>query len=464
MSNYVINKSDPAELPIQVGAKDIDETSFSITLLGQGVGQYGERLNENILHILENFASPTSPNFPTTGQLWYDKSNLDDQGKGILRVYDGTGFASITTIFVGTTAPTTPATGELWYDTSIPQLKIWDGGAWVSVADRYVLKSGDTMTGFLTLSADPINALHATTKQYTDTNSLIVPGGTRTVSDVATFQNTTTFDSTVILTTGTGVLNEGQGSNIAAASTTDIGAATGNYVEVTGSATINSLGTVQSGTRRVVRFTSAGSLLVHSGALLLPNGGADITTEINDIGQFISLGGGSWLCTDYTRATGGTVSGVSDVPTGSITAFGGTSAPSGWLLCDGAAVSRTTFAALRAVIGDAYGIGDGSTTFNVPDLRGRFPLGKDDMGGASANRVTATEADNLGQGTGAEEFTQTTSTLVAHSHTAGFPTVHGAGGSGRDTNTAGNPTGTTGSSNAQNLMNPYQTVNYIIKT
>lgn len=64
------------------------------------------------------------------------------------------------------------------------------------------------------------------------------------------------------------------------------------------------------------------------------------------------------------------------VEAGTIVATGRTTAPIGWLLCDGAAVSRTTFADLFAAIGTAYGIGDGSTTFNVPDLRQRFPLGK----------------------------------------------------------------------------------------
>jgi microcystin-dependent protein len=71
------------------------------------------------------------------------------------------------------------------------------------------------------------------------------------------------------------------------------------------------------------------------------------------------------------------------VPTGTIAGFGGTAAPTGWLLCDGAAVSRTTFSALFTAIGTAYGVGDGSTTFNVPDLRQRFPLGKATAGTGS---------------------------------------------------------------------------------
>jgi microcystin-dependent protein len=75
------------------------------------------------------------------------------------------------------------------------------------------------------------------------------------------------------------------------------------------------------------------------------------------------------------------------VPTGSMMAYAGSSAPSGWLLCAGQAVSRTTYAALFSAISTAYGAGDGSTTFNLPDLRGRIPAGKDDMGGTAASRL-----------------------------------------------------------------------------
>jgi microcystin-dependent protein len=84
------------------------------------------------------------------------------------------------------------------------------------------------------------------------------------------------------------------------------------------------------------------------------------------------------------------------VPTGSFIPFGGTSVPSGFLLCNGQAVSRTTYADLYAAIGTAYGNGDGSTTFNVPDMRGMFLRGHMDVGtvsgsgSASSNNATFT--------------------------------------------------------------------------
>jgi microcystin-dependent protein len=76
------------------------------------------------------------------------------------------------------------------------------------------------------------------------------------------------------------------------------------------------------------------------------------------------------------------------VPIGTMAPTGATAAPVGWLFCYGQAVSRTTYAALFAAIGIAFGAGDGFSTFNLPDLRGRLPVGADNMGGSAANRVT----------------------------------------------------------------------------
>lgn len=78
------------------------------------------------------------------------------------------------------------------------------------------------------------------------------------------------------------------------------------------------------------------------------------------------------------------------VRTGTLFDFAGPAAPEGYLLCGGQAVSRTTFAALFSVIGTAYGVGDGSTTFNLPDFRDRVAIGKGDMGGSEASRVSVT--------------------------------------------------------------------------
>jgi microcystin-dependent protein len=109
------------------------------------------------------------------------------------------------------------------------------------------------------------------------------------------------------------------------------------------------------------------------------------------------------------------------LPAGMVVPYAGTTAPSGWLLCYGQAVSRTTYATLFAVTSTTYGTGDGSTTFNIPDLRGRVVAGQDDMGGSSANRLTdqtgGLNGDTLGATGGAETHTLTEAQLAAHTHT-----------------------------------------------
>jgi microcystin-dependent protein len=141
--------------------------------------------------------------------------------------------------------------------------------------------------------------------------------------------------------------------------------------------------------------------------------------------------------------------GLVTTPIGTIADFAGTSAPSLWLLCYGQAVSRTTYAALFVAIGTTYGAGDGSTTFNLPDLRGRVVAGQDDMGGSSANRLTdqsgGLDGDTLGATGGSETHTLTDAQMPEHTHTFSATTssdgLHGhpfrTGGSSGETNNSG---------------------------
>lgn len=104
-------------------------------------------------------------------------------------------------------------------------------------------------------------------------------------------------------------------------------------------------------------------------------------------------------------------------PTGAIIPFAGSTAPSGWLLCDGSAIGRVEYAALFEVIKETYGIGDSSTTFNLPDLRGRTAIGTGQGTGLS-DRI-------IGQVVGEENHALTVDEMPQHAHTG---STTGAGG------------------------------------
>lgn len=159
--------------------------------------------------------------------------------------------------------------------------------------------------------------------------------------------------------------------------------------------------------------------------------------------------------------------------TGTVFDFAGSAAPSGWLLCYGQAVSRTTYAQLFSVIGTTFGTGDGSTTFNLPDCRGRVHAGKDDMGGTAASRLTnaggGITGTTLGAAGGAETHTLTAAEIPAHTHpiaAAGGGTVAGANQQfyqGINTGTTATSANTGGGS-AHPITQPTIVFNKIIKT
>lgn len=154
---------------------------------------------------------------------------------------------------------------------------------------------------------------------------------------------------------------------------------------------------------------------------------------------------------NFANAAGG------GTPIGSMMMWPTNTAPTGWLLCYGQAVSRTTYASLFTVISTTFGVGDGSTTFNMPDLRGRVPLGKDDMGGVSADRVTESEADILGSSEGDENG------VASHIHAMNGAFFKYDGDSGGGFSNKGSGVNTSSQGTSSGNLPPYITFNYIMK-
>lgn len=253
-----------------------------------------------------------------------------------------------------------------------------------------------------------------------------------------------------------------KGADIASASTTDLSTATGLRVDITGTTTITAFGTLTAGMWKVLKFTGILTLTYNATSLITPTA-ANITTAAGDYAFVTSLGSGNWEVNFFQRASGlpliqtvvdsnFKISGSSDatkllafeVDTNTPTAttltitpgqgqilpagigplpYSGSSIPAGWLYCDGSAVSRTTYVALFAAISTTWGVGDGSTTFNLPDMRGRSAIG--DGTGTVFEACTASSSNGFTVVSNATKWN--TGQAVVLSNLSGFTTTATAG-------------------------------------
>ena len=241
---------------------------------------------------------------------------------------------------------------------------------------------------------------------------------------------------------------------------------------LTSASSLATIGTIVSGiwngTVIGVAYNGTGTTSPTSNQVILGNGssGFKVVSGFGNSGQFLTSGGAAtaptWTTSvidqaaNYTWTGNHTFSATNSTggfsPIGSLIAYASTTPPTGWLLANGSAVSRTTYANLYAVVGTAYGVGDGSTTFNLPNPTGRMLL---------AASSTLPYATTLGATGGA-----TTTAIDITNIPSGYDLRSGNGNNDTRSSTApDNYYGafTAGSGIPLNVANPYFVVQYIIK-
>ena len=175
--SYTINFSNSHKPNIIVNNQTVKTSSLSISLYGEGYLNWGELFQENVVKILENFDSDTSPNNPTNGQLFHKRSysNSDHQ----LQIFHNGTWHNV--LLLNTTQPVAPFAGQLWFD-GANGYKFRDSNntSWLKITDGMLPLAGGTLTGNVTLSVTPTNNNHITTNGYVDQNFLNLTGGTLT--------------------------------------------------------------------------------------------------------------------------------------------------------------------------------------------------------------------------------------------------------------------------------------------
>lgn len=200
----------------------------------------------------------------------------------------------------------------------------------------------------------------------------------------------------------------------------------GKVIDCTGTWTlsITAASTLGDGFTFALRNSGTGAITID------PN----LSETINGLSSFV-IGGGEFVII-YCDGLRFSTAGGSSAPAGSISAYGGSSVPVGWLECNGAVVSRTTYSTLFTAIGTTFGAGDGSNTFGIPDLRGEFIRGWDHGKGTDSGRSLGTaQSDDIKSHThsvpwGSSQKTTISSGAVGMAIDQAGPTNTGATGGG----------------------------------
>jgi hypothetical protein len=357
-------------------------TSSSMILVGKNYAGYGEFLDENFIHLLENGSNTTAPSSPLTGQLWWDKTN------GLLKVYNGTIFKTISAATSSSTAPTSNVQGDLWYDTVNQQLKVWTGAAFIVVGPAFSSSQGTTGAIPETIN-DSSASPHFVTSLYVNNTRVAIVSKDATFTPAAPINSDfpSIFNGITLWNSGSPVFG-GSATNaqlLDNLDSTDFMRATANTA-TSGTVRINNdlglfVGTgnaaiiSETGNDGVVRSgISGGNLVIQSNvggtlfdvARALGANGTFAVSNAATVGTTLSVTGnitGSNLNTGAQVVAVGNVTGGNIVTAGLITATGAitsTANVTGGNLRTGGVVSATGNIVSAANVAGTFFIGNGS--------------------------------------------------------------------------------------------------------
>ena len=251
-------------------------TSSSMTLVGKNYAGYGEFLDENFIHLLENGSNTTAPAAPLTGQLWWDKTN------NLLKVYNGTIFKTISAATSSASAPTSNVTGDLWYDTTNQQLKVYTGASFLVVGPGYTSAQG-TSGAIPETILNNVGATRYITSLYVNNNRVaIVYDGAQFTPEASLLATFPLIYPGITLTTTNSPVFAGTATNadlLDNLNSSDFMRATANTA-TTGRLQVNNANGIFIGTSNVVNISQS----TNDGLITAPVSGGNLIIQTNVAG------------------------------------------------------------------------------------------------------------------------------------------------------------------------------------
>ena len=238
----------------------IDVATTDLTLIGKGYAGFGEKLNENLVKLLENFNNTSAPSNKIQGQLWYDKTNNQ------LNVYTGSKFKPVGSTTNSTSAPTNAVQGDLWFDTGNSQLYVYTGSAWTLIGPTTVAGSG--VTQVVTETVQDNTGVNRGILKLVSEDSVV-----GVVSSLAFTPSASDTNGAALITAGFATVAQGIQLSSAVASVKFRGTATDSDA-LGGVASANYL-------RSDADDTTTGKLIVQSDTGLVVGAGQDVTMTLS---------------------------------------------------------------------------------------------------------------------------------------------------------------------------------------